>query len=273
MTKPEPVSQHYGIGGVLDRIMAALAASGADSDALTIDDLAPVDEFHCRGRAATAELAEWADLGPDLRVLDVGSGLGGTSRYLADRFGCEVVGVDLTPEYCQLAEELSRRVGLGALTRFQHGSALELPFPDGSFDRAWTAHVQMNIADKAGFYREIARVLAPGGKLAFHDIFAGDGGEILFPVPWAADPSISHLASPSEARDLLEAAGLAAERWEDRTEITTEFFRAGRRQAAEGKTPALGLHLLLGDDAQEKMANLLANLEDGKLRVIQAVMG
>ena len=136
----ENVSKHYAIGDLERRIFAALEADGKDLDALTVDDLAPVDEFHIRGRKATEELASWADLQEGHTLLDVGCGLGGTSRYLASTRGCEVVGLDLTEEYCQIAERLSARVGLAERTVFQQGSALEMPFSDGSFDVVWTEH-------------------------------------------------------------------------------------------------------------------------------------
>ena len=79
-------------------------------------------------------------------------------------YNCQITGIDLTEEYCQVATELASRVGLFDRVRYQQGSALAMPFPDNSFDIAYTQHVAMNIADKAGLYREIARVLKPRGR-------------------------------------------------------------------------------------------------------------
>lgn len=270
--KDKNVSEHYTQGDLTQRILAALEEAGKNLDSLVVDDLAPVDQFHIRGRAATEELAKLAELEPGQSLLDVGCGLGGTSRYLANTFGCNVVGVDLTGEYCRVAEELSARVGLAGRTTFRQGSALELPFPDGQFDVVWTEHVQMNISDKAGFYRELHRVLKPHGRLAFHDIFAGANEGIHFPVPWASDASISHLISVAELKALLTDLGLSALCWEDMSAASIAFFKtAQKRVRTKGWLP-VGLHLLMGDDASIKFGNVLRNLEEGRIQVIQAVM-
>jgi MPBQ/MSBQ methyltransferase len=273
MTNPKTgVSEHYTIPDLGNRILAALKAAGKDLDALSVDDLAPIDEFHIRGRPATEELVQWAEIQPGHVLLDVGCGLGGTSRYLAASVGCDVVGLDLTEEYCRVAEMLSARVGLADRIVFRQGSALALPFGDRHFDVVWTEHVQMNVADKAGFYSEIARVLKPGGQLAFHDIFAGANDGLRFPVPWAADASINHLIGVKDLQALMSDLGLASVRWEDKSDESVAFFRSVLdRVRTQGWMP-LGLHLLMGDDAADKFANVLRNLEADRVRVVQAVM-
>ena len=265
------VADHYGVGDIGQRVLSAVEASGKDPDSLTVEDLSAVDEFHIRGRGATEELARWADVRPEHSVLDVGSGIGGTARYLAATAGCQVIGVDLTEEYCRVAESLSERVGLAERTSFRQGSALDLPFDEASFDVVWTEHVQMNIADKARFYGELARVLKPGGQLAFHDIFAGAGGDVHLPVPWATEPGISHLIGVDELRSVLADAGLEAARWEDKTEASIAFFEAAFERAREEGRMPLGIHILM-EDAETKLGNVLKNLQDGRIRVLQAVM-
>jgi ubiquinone/menaquinone biosynthesis C-methylase UbiE len=274
MTDPHSsVADHYTVTGLGERILTALKTAGKDLDALTVDDLAPVDEFHIRGRAATEELAVLAKIGSGDRLLDVGCGLGGTSRYLAAGTGCRVVGLDLTEEYCRVAELLSERVGLGEQTVFRQGNALALPFDDGDFDVAWTEHVQMNIQDKATFYGEMARVLKPGGRLVFHDILAGEeGGDLHLPVPWAADSSINHLISVPDLRSLLRGLDFVETTWEDKSEASRRFFdEVLLRVQTEGWVP-VGLHLLMGENSAAKFANVRRNLEEGRLRVVQAVM-
>lgn len=268
----QSVSSHYTIGGLGDRILAALEAAGKDLDALTVDDLAPVDAFHIRGRKATEDLMQWTALAADQAVLDVGCGLGGTGRHLAATAGCRVVGVDLTEEYCRVAGMLSARVGLDGRTEFRQGSAVALPFGDGRFDVVWTEHVQMNIADKGAFYGEIARVLKAGGQFAFHDIFAGTHGDVLFPVPWASNASLNHLADYDEVRTLLSRLGLSEVRWEDRTGESAAFFRTVLKRIRSAGWMPLGLHLLMGENADAKFANMLRNLEEGRVRVVQGVM-
>lgn len=266
------VETHYGVGGVLASIFDALRASGKDLDQLTPTDLAPVDEFHIRGREATAELAQLAELSPNLRVVDVGCGLGGSARYLASEYGCRTTGIDLTREYCEIAAALATRVGLGEVVDYHHGSALEMPFDDATFDIAWTEHAQMNIGDKTALYTEIARVLKPGGRLVFHDIFQGAGGELHYPVPWAEDPSISFLATPEMLRNILAQAGLRELVWEDKSAISLDWFRRSAERMQTTTPSPLGLHLLTGQNSRIKFGNMVRNLEEGRVVVLQAVL-
>lgn len=266
------ISKHYGYTDLGERIFAAFEKAGVDLSNLTVDDLAPVDEFHIRGRASTVELASLAEIAPDELVLDVGSGLGGTARYLASTIGCQVVGLDLTEEYCRIAEMLTEKVGLAHRIRYQQGSALEMPFPDNHFDVAWTEHVQMNIADKAGFYREIHRVVKPGGRLAFHDIFRGPEDGLHFPVPWAGDASISHLVSLEDLQTLLDQQAYKRTQWVDKTEASATFFNEILPEINTNGWMPLSLHLLAGEDPTLRFANVLRNLEENRLRVLQAVL-
>jgi ubiquinone/menaquinone biosynthesis C-methylase UbiE len=267
-----PVARHYGRGDLLDAILAGLRKSGKNIAQLVVDDLAPVDEFHTRGREATAELAARARLEPGLRVLDVGSGLGGSARYLAAEHGCSVTGIDLTAEYVELAHALAGLVGLDEAVTFRQGSALALPFAEAMFDVAWTEHAQMNIADKRKFYGEIARVLAPGGRLVFHDIFQGGGGEPYFPVPWAGEPSLSALETVPVVRGILKSLGFEIRDWEDRTAHSRDWFSASLDKLKESWPPPLGTHLLMGPTALTKLENVVRNLREGRIAVVQAVV-
>lgn len=267
----QAVSAHYEVGDLGERILAALRAAGKDVEHLAPGDLAPLDAFHIRGRDATRELAALAHLGASQEVLDVGSGVGGSARFLAAEYGCRVTGVDLTEEYCRVATMLSERCGLAALTSFRAASALELPFADACFDVAWTEHVQMNIPDKARFYGEIRRVLKAGGKLLFHDVFQGPGGRPHFPVPWAGDVSISHLEAPQEIQRLLDSIDFRQQVWEDVSAKSLVWFRALLERFATRGRPPLGLHLLMGADAPQKFDNLLRNLDEARIVVVQAV--
>lgn len=265
------VESHYARSDLLDAILAALKASGKDVEHLQPADLGPVDEFHVRGREATVELVRRAAPHPGSRVLDVGSGLGGSARYLAETLGCRVTGIDVTREYVHTARALSERVGLADRVEFHCASALELPFPPATFDVAWTEHVQMNIADKERFYGEIARVLRPGGRLLFHDIFEGDDASLHLPVPWAAEASISFLARPERVREILEEIGMAVGEWEDCTARTLEWFADVVDQLTRSGPPPLGLHLLMGNQARTKFENMVRNLREGRVVVVQAV--
>lgn len=268
------IAQHYGAPGILEAIQQGLRAEGKDGEAPSVDDLAAVDEFHIRGREATVELAALADVQPGWKVLDVGSGLGGSSRFLADRYGCSVTGVDITPEYCETAAALSSLAGLSDRTEFHCADAAAMPFPDGAFDLAWTQHVQMNIADKAGLYGEIRRVLKSGGRFVFHDILAGPGGEPHYPTHWAEQASMSFLIQPDDLRAMLESIGFQVIEWRDSTRVARDWF-LGKMEAAKavGGPPPLGLHLLIGETGPAKLANVARNLTEDRLTVFQGLLG
>lgn len=269
---PLDVARHYSVDDLEQRILAGLEKAGCDLERLTVADLAPVDGFHVRGRAATEELAELVELSREHVVLDVGSGVGGTARYLAARTGCAVIGLDLTDEYCRVAEALTRRVGLDDLVQFRCGDALSIPCEAESFDVVWTEHAQMNVADKGRFYAELHRVLRPGGQLAFHDIFAGPAPGLELPVPWAGEASISHLVGVDTLREQLAATGFVTEVWSDDSELALAFLDdVVPRLEREGPGP-VGLHLLMGPGGLEKLANVRRNLAAGRLQIVKAVL-
>lgn len=266
-----PVSEHYDSGGDLgEKILAALGAAGKRADVLTPEDLAPVDQFHARGKSATLELARLAGVKTGMRILDAGGGLGGPARTLASEFGCRVEVLDLTEEYCRAGEMLTARTGLGERVSFEHGNALDMPYPGASFDVVWMQHSSMNIADKERLSAEVRRVLEPGGRLALHEVMAGHVSSIHLPVPWARTPEINHLLPPRTVRNLIAATSLKELAWVDETTPTTQWFQ--KRLAATGTPPPpLGLHLLLGDDFGEMLRNLTRNLEEDRVSVFQGV--
>ena len=268
-----PVEQHYTNRGLGEAILGVLRQLGKDIDHLTPDDLAAVDEFHGGQRPATIQLAELVGLKGGERLLDVGSGLGGPSRFLAWRYGCRVSGVDLTAEFVRVAEMLTERTGLVGRVDYRQGNALDLPFDDASFDIVWSQNAAMNIADRARLYRGMRRVLKEGGRLALQEVAAGPGGPPYYPVPWAREPSISFLFSPEETRATLETAGFRVIAWRDTTEVSAAASRTRAQRAAAGTTPPLGIHLILGAaDYQAMAGNSSRNLEEQRVSLFNAVL-
>jgi ubiquinone/menaquinone biosynthesis C-methylase UbiE len=263
------VEDHYSATGRLADIIAAeLRAAGKDLAKLTTADLAPIDEFHIRGRKATVELAAMMEIGPGSLVLDVGSGLGGPARTLAELYQCHVTGVDLTSDFCAAANAMSRWVGLSDRTTFRQGDATALNFDAGSFDAAMTIHVAMNIAAKDAVYAGVRRVLKPGRIFAVYDVLQGEGGDVLFPVPWAREPSISHLATPDEMRRLLEGAGFTIVSEIDSTEESGVWFKEMAARMGAPDRRRMSFRAFLGDEYAQMAANQVRNLAERRIRTV-----
>ena len=265
------VANHYTQEDIAGAILRGVQSTGKALHEITIDDLAPADEVHTRGREATAELANLATFSAALRVLDVGSGIGGPARYLASTYGCRVIGVDLTPSFCRAAEELTQVVGLAEKVSFECTSALDMPFPDNAFDVAWTVQMQMNIADKPRLYREIARVLKPGGTLVFQDIVKGEGGDLFYPVPWASEAAHSHLAPAASLHAAITSAGFEQKIWRDMTSVHKAWTQAQGNKPKPDAPPAVGIHQVLGPNAFEKRRNSSRCLMQDSIGFVQGV--
>jgi SAM-dependent methyltransferase len=270
--RAEEVARHYQRPGLLDSIDAALRSAGRDPERPRLEDLAGVDHFHLRGLEATHELARLAGVAAGMKVLDLGGGIGGPARVLASVWGADVTVLDLTPEFCRTGEALTRRLGLDDRVRFRVGDALRQPFEAGAFDLVWTQHSTMNIPDKPRLYHEAHRVLRRGGALAMHEVAAGPGGPAHFPVPWAPSGEISFLLPAAELRSTITAAGFREAEWEDVTAVSTEWLRArfGAPPPA-GAAPALTPQVILGEGFRPAFENLLRNLDEHRVRVVEAV--
>jgi sarcosine/dimethylglycine N-methyltransferase len=261
------IEQPYATGGTRANIERALAEAGKHIDALQPSDLAMLEDFHSLGRFATAALIDLAQIRAGDRVLDAGTGIGGTARLIAAERGAGVTAVDINPEYCEVAKWLNDAVGLGDMIEVRAADVTELPFDAASFDVVISQHVQMNIADKRALYAEARRVLAPGGRLALWDVAAGSGGPLHLPVPWASSPEQSHLVTTERLAELLREAGFATAQWNDLTEPAGHAMQ----QFFAGQQGPLGLHVFV-PDMQTKAANLVRNLSEDRARLIQAVL-
>ena len=275
LAKPD-ITSHYTKGNLLARLEKALLEDGVDPAKPTLEQLAPYDQFHGRGLEATEELANelsgFSTLRKDDRLLDVGSGIGGPARYLARRFGCRVTGIDLTSEFVEVAKKLTARLGLDERVRFEQGDALSLPFEDASFAGAYSMNVSMNIADKAALYREIRRVLKPGGWLILSEVARGTGAEIDYPTPWAATREASFLQTPEETRAGLEAAGFRVERMADKVAQSKAWGQRVRALVERGeKPPHRAVELIHGDLAPTAMANMSVGLREGRVLPIEVL--
>jgi ubiquinone/menaquinone biosynthesis C-methylase UbiE len=265
------VAMHYSHGTLEAAILEALAAMGKDVAHLEPADLAPVDEFHVGGRAATAAFAEQLGVKPGAHLLDIGAGLGGAARYFATELGCRVTGIDVTDDYVRVANALAKRVRLADRVAFHKASALALPFEAASFDGAYMLHVGMNIFDKDAVFAEVRRVVKAGGVFGIYDIMRVGEGEVTLPVPWASNVTTSFLADEATYRRLLERAGFAIEKTRNRRDFALKFFHELRERFAASGPPPLGLHILMGPVAQRKYGNMTRAIEDGIIAPVEIV--
>lgn len=260
------IREHYRQSALIDRLGAALEAGGHDLDDLSVAEFAGFDEFHLGGRPATSALIESLDLGADAAVLDVGCGVGGAARSIAHATGCAVLGIDLTLDFIEAARWLTERVGMQAQVEFRIGNALDLPCEGNTFDAATMLHLGMNIDDKTSLMAELARVLAPGGRLGIYDIMRVDTGDVEYPMPWASSASTSFLSPVSDYRDALQAAGFTVESSDDCRQLVIDAI-----QALRGSAPAVNLGHLMGTDWPRMQGNMIRAFRAGIVSPVRIV--
>ena len=266
------VANHYTRGDLLSAIRAGVEKLGKTPETVTIEDLAPVDEFHIGGRMATRSFLDQIGIRPEDHVLDVGCGIGGASRFAARTYGCQVTGMDLTEEYVETGNTLCSWLGLENRVKLSQGNALAMNLPDATVDKAFMLHVGMNIPDKASLAMEVWRVLRPGGVFGIYDIMEVDGDQLKYPVPWATVAKASSLASPANYKHSLMAAGFQIVSERDRREFALDFFeRLKANSALADGPPPLGLHILMGKEAPTKVQNMIENVSRNRVAPIELI--
>jgi ubiquinone/menaquinone biosynthesis C-methylase UbiE len=272
MTTQQDISTHYTHGNLIAAIRSGIESLGKTVNSVTVDDLAPVDEFHIGGRQASEHFLGQLDLTPEKHILDVGCGLGGPARFAASRYQCRVDGIDLTPEYIETGRVLCGWVGLSDRISLHQGSALSMPFADGVFDGAYMLHVGMNIEDKAKLCSEVSRVLRPGALFGIYDVMRIGEGELSYPVPWATTAASSAVVEPGQYRSALQAAGFAVIAERNRRDFALAFFEQLRAKTmAAGGPPPLGLHVLMGRNAPDKIQNMTQNISKGRIAPVELI--
>ena len=270
MEYEEAINNQYGKSNLGAQILTTLKSKGFDTNKKIQDVLAPIEELHLRGRRATLELAHEVGLNENMKVLDVGCGIAGSSRTLVSNFGCNVTGIDLCEEFCRAAELINEHLGYSNNIDIQQGDALDMPFNSSSYDSVFIQHVLMNIENKKRLISEIFRLLRPKGRLALNTICAGSVNPIHFPVIWANNPSISFLCSPNELRQILVTSGFKELLWRDDTNRALEEIQTMRSKPSSNKPRPISLDLIV-NDISRKFKNIIRNLKEGRIVVIQGV--
>ncbi len=272
MLNESAVAQHYSHGDLLGAIQSSIAKIGKTSDTVTIDDLAPVDEFHIGSRMATQHLLDQLNFTDSQHILDVGCGIGGASRYIASQSGCLVSGIDLTPEYVDTGKAICSWMGLDKQIDLYQGSALDMPFDDAAFNGAVMFHVGMNIEDKQRLFSEVFRVLQPGASFGVYDIMRINDGQLSFPSTWATDENSSSLGTPEQYKQALTAAGFSIAAENDRREFALDFFaQMMQKLKTSGGPPAIGLHILMQDTTPAKVKNMIDNIANSLIAPVEII--
>ena len=266
------VTSHYSDGLLIQAIENGISKLNKTPATITADDLGPVDEFHTGGRVATKALLDQLSITSNQHVLDVGCGLGGSSRYAATTYGCRVTGIDLTSEFVETGQTLNQWLGLDQQITLDVASATNLPFEAAMFDHAFMLHVGMNILDKSALMTNVFKTLKPGGCFAVYDMMRTSDAKLELPVPWASDPTANAIASPEIYRDAFSAAGFSLIAERNRKEFAEDFFAKVKAQnAARGGPPALGIHLLMGAEAPIKVKNILQCMSAGGIAPFEMI--
>jgi MPBQ/MSBQ methyltransferase len=265
------IHSYYSPNNLYNKIIDGLIEIGKELSKITLEDLHPVDEFHIRGTVATKELIQLSDFTSGMHILDVGCGVGGSTRRLAHETGCRVTGVDLSAEYIDAAKRLTQLLDMQERVSFHAACALDLPFEDNSFDGVWSIQMNMNVEDKLSWLKELHRVVKPMGRVVLYEVCANKNTPVYFPVPWAQDSSISFLVEPDMFRELITSAGFEVDVWRDKTDLAQKAFASVAEPVGDPELPELGVHLLVGNDILTKAYNLHRNLDEERVSLIETV--
>ncbi len=269
------IQTHYGSDDLLEKIKNALEKAGKNPDKLALKDLSVIDQLHTGGHLASMELAEKARIKQNMKILDAGCGIGGTSRLLAKKFNSNLIGIDLVEKFIDAAEFLTKSTGLGHRVKFLQMSIPETSFEDDSFDCIWCQHTLMNIDDKHAAFTEFSRILKPGGILVLHEIIRGNNtdAEIYFPVPWADRPYLSFLISMEKTVSMLEDSGFELNFYEDQTKQAKQWWnkvKAAAKKNVDNPRP-LGPHIIFGENGKLFGKTMSSNLDENLIKVVAAV--
>jgi len=237
--------------------------------------LAPIDQLHTGGiKASERLLAALPDLpgGTGLKVLDIGSGLGGVMRLGLQRLGCQIIGLDLTHQFNVLNRALGALSDPAQAMQVTTADGQRLPFADSSFDLVLYQHSLVNMPDKRAALTECRRVLSKQGQLILHELVQGpEYQHLTFPVPWASHAEHSHLMTEQELRDLLDDCDYSLSRFEDWTDDALAWRKRQSSKETGNKADAAPLSpaMVLGPDFRQMGQNIMTGLQIGALKVIE----
>ncbi|TNH15790.1 class I SAM-dependent methyltransferase [Halomonas sp. BL6] len=270
---PNSLADHYHQGLRDQDILTQLRAHYPDGP--TLHQLAPLDQLHVGGIAASARLLGLLDHSAS-QVLDMGAGLGGLMRQGA-ALGLHITGLDITHRFSalndaisQLAAKPSAPLSSAGTLRCVTGDARALPFRDACFDAVLFQHSLMNMPAPHRVLAECRRVLRPGGQLVMHEVVSGPHCEALrFPVPWAEEPTHSHLLTLAALTQRLQTAGFDIRHCEDWSDTALEWRQCQRQKEQAAHAAVLSPQWVFGERFVQMGKNLLENLANGAINVVE----
>lgn len=267
MSKRNSVESHYTIGNLLQTIENAIPKLGKTLETVTNEEFSLIDELHVGGLEATIKLFDMIQFSKNDHIIDLGCGLGGPARYVAETFSSKVIGIDLTDEFISTGNQISKWLRVENQVDLQLGNALTLSqFNNHSFDAGYTIHAGMNIDDKYALYQEANRVLKPNANLVIYDIMLNENYQkqaLSYPLPWADIIEENFIAPPSQYRQALLQNGFEIKQELDFSDFSIAFFDKLMNLIKSNETPALGLHILMKENAEAKINHIYQSIVNG----------
>jgi cyclopropane fatty-acyl-phospholipid synthase-like methyltransferase len=257
----------------VDRILSDLEAAGIGADdVVTVDDLTSFDQYHYEGTDAVDEAIEELGAGPDSTILDVGSGIGGPARYMADRTGSRVMALELQPDLHETASSLTRRCGLENLVSHVNGDILTGVAPTDGFSGLVSMLCFLHIPDRANLFHHCARALRPSGVMFIDDYYQVAPFTDAERASLAEKVYCTYLPDVDTYEDDVRSAGFIDVSVADKTADWTRFVidRARRFEAARDSLIArYGRETVDGlDDFYSTVAGLFTNGSLGGVRLV-----
>ena len=235
--------------------------------------LAPIDQLHIGGIKASKKLAQRIIDLKATRILDVGSGLGGLVRVCSQQYAATYVSLDITHELSRINQHLNKLSKTNSPSMIITGNGQQLPFANHSFDLIIMQHSLLNMPNKVAALNECKRILTPNGHLILHEVLTGTHADkMLFPVPWASSPELSHLICKTAISDLIKTTDMKIESIEDWSAEALSWRTRQTNKQDTSHTPVVSPGMILGNDFALMGENVQRNLENCAIEIVEIVI-
>jgi sarcosine/dimethylglycine N-methyltransferase len=221
----------------------------------------PTEPVFDASRRTVARMAELVpSLGSDSRVLDIGGGYGGSARYLAHQYGCQVVNLNISERENERGRQQNREHGVDHLVEIVDGSFDDIPYAADSFDIVWSQDAMLHSGDRHKVLEEVNRVLRPGGHFVFTDPMQSDDCPEGVIDPILARIHLDTLGTPNFYRDSLKKLGLEEVTFEDHSDMIAQHYGRVREVLIEREEDVAHA---ISRDYMERMKTGLGHWVDG----------